>query len=102
MQEAGTVHRLEPGGFRTDICFLQKIIRKDIRVDIKAGMVAEKKDIEVFGTHESVRRVEVEEDRILLYVRPKAPEYVLLLDRLRVKIRRRGVRPMPFPFRNAS
>ena len=47
MQEAGTVHRLEPGGFRTDICFLQKIIRKDIRVDIKAGMVAEKKDIEV-------------------------------------------------------
>ena len=40
-------------------------------------------DIEAFGTHESILRVEVEGDEIQLYVRPKSEEYVSLLDDIR-------------------
>ena len=82
------------GRIRT--AYLTAVLRLADDIDVADGRnpgllydtstLTEKKDIEVFGTHESVRRVEVEEDRILLYVRPKAPEYVPLLDRLRDKI----------------
>ena len=42
--------------------------------------------VEAFGTHESVRHVEVTEDSIILQVRPKAPEFVPLIDELNGKI----------------
>jgi len=41
---------------------------------------------EAFGTHESIRRVEVKEDCIALYIKPKAPLYVELIGHLANKI----------------
>ena len=43
-------------------------------------------DIENFGTHESILRVDVTEDRIILLVRPKSPEYVPLIETLNGKV----------------
>lgn len=43
-------------------------------------------DIETFGTHESILRVDVTEDRIILLVRPKSPEYVPLIETLNGKV----------------
>lgn len=39
-----------------------------------------------FGTHESILRVEVEEDSLVLYTKPKAPEYRELIQDLANKI----------------
>ena len=41
---------------------------------------------EAFGTHESIRRVEVRDDCIALYIKPKAPLYVELIGHLANKI----------------
>lgn len=41
---------------------------------------------EAFGTHESIRRVEVGEDALVLYTKPKAPEYRALVQILADKI----------------
>ena len=41
---------------------------------------------EAFGTHESIRRVEVEDDAIVLYTKPKAPEYRKLICDLADKV----------------
>lgn len=49
--------------------------------------LTKQKDVEAFGTHESIKRVEVAEDRIILHVKPKAPEYEKLIEELAVKIR---------------
>ena len=40
-----------------------------------------------FGTHESILRVEVEEDALVLYTKPKAPEYRELIRKLADKVR---------------
>ena len=50
--------------------------------------LTEKGSIEAFGTHESIRRVDVTKDSIILNIRPKAPEYVVLIDELAGKIRK--------------
>lgn len=39
-----------------------------------------------FGTHESILRVEVEEDALVLYTKPKAPEYRELIRELANKV----------------
>ena len=39
-----------------------------------------------FGTHESILRVEVEEDALVLYTKPKAPEYRELIRNLASKV----------------
>lgn len=41
---------------------------------------------EAFGTHESIRRVEVEEDALVLYTKPKAPQYRELIRNLASKV----------------
>lgn len=43
-------------------------------------------DIDAFGTHESIRTVEVSQDRITLCVKPKEPRFVPLIDDLAGKI----------------
>ena len=47
----------------------------------------EKKDIEAFGTHASIRMVEITEKSILLYTDPKKPEYIRLIREAAEKIR---------------
>ena len=41
-----------------------------------------------FGTHESIQRVDVEKDAIVLYTKPIAPEYRELIQKLADKIRK--------------
>ena len=71
--------------------FLSAIIRLADEIDVgvdrnsellfDSSKVHDVKCIEAFGTHESIRRVEVREDAIVLYIKPKAPEYrALILD----------------------
>ena len=43
-------------------------------------------DIDAFGTHESIRAVDVTEDRIILRVKPKEPRFVPLIEELAGKI----------------
>ena len=45
-----------------------------------------KDSMEAFGTHESIRRVEVTEDAIVLYTKPKAPKYRALIRELADKV----------------
>ncbi len=44
--------------------------------------------VEAFGTHESIRRVEVTEDAVILYTMPISPEYEALIEKLAGKIRK--------------
>ncbi|MBQ7687753.1 MAG: hypothetical protein IJT27_00905 [Clostridia bacterium] len=76
--------------------FLSAIIRLADEIDVgvdrnsellfDSSKVQDIKGIEAFGTHESIRRVEVREDAIVLYVKPKAPEYLELVSNLVKKI----------------
>ena len=76
--------------------FLAAIIRLADEIDVgtdrnpellfDSSAVTTQRGIEAFGTHESIRRVEVTPERILLYVRPKAPEFVPLIEEVRKKI----------------
>ena len=52
-----------------------------------SSLVTKKESKKAFGTHESVRKVEVAEDAIVLYVKPIAPEYRELIRDLADKIR---------------
>lgn len=45
-------------------------------------------DIREFGKHESIRRVEVAKDAIILYSRPKTPEFIPLIEKLADKIQK--------------
>ncbi len=71
--------------------FLSAVIRLADEIDVgvdrnsellfDSSKVHDVKCIEAFGTHESIRRVEVWEDAIVLFIKPKAPEYrALILD----------------------
>ena len=78
--------------------YLAAIIRLADEIDVGVGAdrnpellfdtstPTQQKDIEAFGTHESIRHVDVSEDSIILHVKPKAPEYVSLLETLNGKI----------------
>lgn len=54
----------------------------------KTSNLTRQKDIEAFGVHESIRRVEVQPDRIVFYIRPKAPEFVPLIENTAEKIQK--------------
>ena len=65
--------------------FLSAIIRLADEIDVGVDRNSEllfdsskvhgKNSIEAFGTHESILRVEVQKDAIVLYTKPKAPKY---------------------------
>ena len=75
---------------------LAAVIRLADEIDVGVGRNSEllfdfsrarnQSGAEAFGTHESIRRVEVRDDCIALYVKPKAPLYVELVGRLAQKI----------------
>lgn len=48
--------------------------------------LTEQKDIDNFGVHESIRTVEVREDRIILHVLPKEPRFIPLVEEIAEKI----------------
>ena len=84
----------EYGLIRT--AYLAAVIRLADEIDVGAdrnpellfdsSQLTRQKDIEAFGTHESVRHVDVTADSIILHVKPKTPEYVPLLEALNGKI----------------
>ena len=51
-----------------------------------SSKVTEKRDIDAFGTHQSIRTVEVRENAIVLLTKPKAPEFRPLIQNLADKI----------------
>lgn len=76
--------------------FLAAIIRLADEIDVGVDRNSEllfdsskvhgQSGIEAFGTHESIRKVEVGEDALLLYTKPKAPEYRALIRELADKV----------------
>ena len=76
--------------------FLAAIIRLadeiDVGVDRNSELLFDSTKVraldsqKAFGTHESILRVEVEEDALVLYTKPKAPEYRELIRNLASKV----------------
>ena len=76
--------------------FLAAIIRLADEIDVGADRNSEllfdfskarvKESAEAFGTHESILNVEVNEDAIVLYTKPKEPKYRELIRKLARKI----------------
>ena len=76
--------------------FLAAIIRLADEIDVGAdrnsellfdsSLVTKEESKKAFGTHESIRKVEVDEDAIVLYTKPIAPEYRGLIKILANKI----------------
>ncbi len=76
--------------------FLAAVIRLADEIDVGADRNSEllfdsskvktKQGVEAFGTHESIRQVDVQEDAVVLYTKPKAPEYRELIRKLADKI----------------
>ena len=76
--------------------YLTAVVRLADEIDVGANRNPEllfdtskltrQRDIEVFGTHESILRVDVTRDKIILVVKPKSPEYVPLIETLNGKI----------------
>ena len=84
----------ENGTIRTSL--LAAIIRLADEIDVASDRNPEllydssklkrKENIEAFGTHESITRVEILEDSIALYIKPKGPEYIPLIEKLVKKV----------------
>ena len=84
----------EYGVIRT--AFLAAVVRLADEIDVGAdrnpellfdsSRLTRQQDIEAFGIHESIRCVDVTEERIVLHVKPKAPEYGPLIETLNRKI----------------
>ena len=76
--------------------YVSAVIRLADEIDVGANRNSEllfdtstltiKRQIEAFGTHESILRVNVTRDKIILVVKPKSPEYVPLIETLNGKI----------------
>ena len=76
--------------------FLAAVIRLADEIDVGAdrnsellfdsSLVTKEESKKAFGTHESIRKVEVDEDAIVLYTKPIAPEYRGLIKILANKI----------------
>jgi len=76
--------------------YVSAVIRLADEIDVGANRNSEllfdtstltiKRQIEAFGTHESILRVDVTRDKIILVVKPKSPEYVPLIETLNGKI----------------
>ena len=77
--------------------YLSAIVRLADEIDVgvdrnsellfDSSKVTEQRDIDAFGTHESIRTVEVEKDAIVLCTKPKAPEFRPLIKNLADKIK---------------
>ena len=88
------VIELESGVVRTPL--LAALIRLADEIDIAADRNPEimfdtstftkQVDIDAFGTHESIRMVDVREDSIVLIVKPKEPRYEELIRKLAEKV----------------
>ena len=84
----------EYGVIRT--AYLAAVIRLADDIDVGADRnpellfdtsgLTQQADIEAFGTHESIRHVDVTEDSIILHVKPKEPKYIQLIEVLNEKI----------------
>ncbi len=78
--------------------FLSAVLRLADEIDVGAdrnpeilfdtSKLTRQQDIDAFGTHDSIRRVEVEEERIVLYIQPVSPRFVPLVENLADKIRK--------------
>ena len=76
--------------------YLAAVVRLADEIDVGDGRNSEllfdsskvevPESIEAFGTHESIRKVEVAEDAIVLYTKPKEPKYRRLIRDLANKI----------------
>lgn len=87
---------MESGKLR--LAFLSALMRLADEIDVASDRnpellfdtshLTQQRDIEAFGTHESVLGVDVENERIVLRIRPKAPEYLPKLDELAGKIQK--------------
>ena len=79
-----------------DPSYLSAVLRLADEIDVGAGRNSEllfdtskltkQVDIDAFGTHESIRQVEVQPDKILLWTRPKEPRFSALIEALSGKI----------------
>lgn len=77
--------------------FLSAVVRLADEIDVgtdrnpellfDTSKLTRQRDIEIFGTHESIRRVDVTKDSIVLLVKPKMPEYIPLIETVNEKIR---------------
>ena len=76
--------------------FLSAVLRLADEIDVGAdrnpeilfntSKLTRQVDIDAFGTHESIRTVEVTRDAIILHVRPKESRFVALIEELAGKI----------------
>ena len=76
--------------------FLSALIRLADEIDVGAGRNSEllfdtskltrKQDIDAFGTHESIREVEVTKEKIIIHVKLKEPRFKALVENLVKKI----------------
>ena len=86
----------EHGIVRT--AFLAAVLRLADEIDVGAdrnpellfdtSKLTRQRDIEAFGTHESILHVEVARESIVLHARPKSPEYIPLIEELNGKIQK--------------
>ncbi|MBR1628438.1 MAG: HD domain-containing protein [Lachnospiraceae bacterium] len=82
------------GRIRT--AYLSAVMRLADEIDVGAGRNSEllfdtskltrRRDIDAFGTHESIREVEVATEEIILHVRPKEPRFRALVEALAGKL----------------
>ena len=89
---------LPVGSGTLHLAYLSAVVRLADEIDVASdrnpellfdsSKLTQKRDIEVFGTHESIRSLKIEEERIILYTRPKSPEYVSLIQKLTDKIQK--------------
>ncbi len=78
--------------------FLSAVLRLADEIDVGADRNSEflfdtskltkQVDIDAFGTHESIRTVEITKKAIVLHVKPKEPRFVALIEKLAEKIQR--------------
>ena len=77
--------------------YLSALMRLADEIDVGAGRnsellfdtskLTEQRDIDAFGTHESIREVEVTKEKIILHVKLKEPRYQALVEKLGGKIK---------------
>ena len=78
--------------------FLAAVLRLADEIDMGAdrnpevlfdlSTLTRQRDIDIFGVHESIRAVEVREDRIILHVQPKEPRLIPMIEETAEKIRK--------------
>ena len=89
-------HDIETPEGRIRTAYLSALIRLADEIDVGAARnpemlfdlsnLTEQRDIDAFGTHESIRTVEVTESSIIFHVKPKEPRFIALIDELAGKV----------------